>query len=368
MRKELKAAIKVREKWIEQALGHPLNPRSSKQMQALFYGDFKQRPIMKRRAEGPSTPSLDDEALVTLGKREPALLPLIRQIQDMRSMGVFLNTFVRAPLDWDERMRCSYNICGTLTYRLSSSSNAFGSGTNLQNLPKGDEGAGLPNIRKLFVPDPGYTMFDMDLDRADLQVVVWESNDQELKAMLREGIDIHAENARLLGISRQLAKTWVHGTNYGASARTASAHCGISVKQADLMRTRWFAAHPGIADWQKRVEARLGAERIVENRFGYRWRVFGRTDGLLPEALAWIPQSTVALVINKAWLRIHREAPEIQILLQVHDSLVGQFPDDKTQAVLEKLPALAAISIPYDDPLIIPTGIKTSRVSWGDVS
>ena len=353
---------------MEEVLGHPLNPRSSKQMKALFYGDFKQRPIMKRRAEGPSTPTLDDDALVTLGKREPALRPLIKRIQDIRSMGVFLNTFVRAPLDWDDRMRCSYNICGTLTYRLSSSTNAFGSGTNLQNLPKGDEGAGLPNIRKLFVPDPGYTIFDMDLDRADLQVVVWEAGDEDLKAMLREGVDIHAENARVLGVSRQLAKTWVHGTNYGASARTMASQCGISVKQAESMRTRWFAAHPGIADWQKRVEARLGAERIVENRFGYRWRVFDRTDGLLPEALAWIPQSTVALVINKAWLRIFREAPDIQILLQVHDSLVGQFPTGKAQEVLAQLKHLAAIPIPYPEPLTIPVGIKTSERSWGDVS
>jgi len=52
---------------------------------------------------------------------------------------VFLSTFIMMPLDQDSRMRCSYNICGTETYRFSSSKNAFGSGGNLQNLPKGDE-------------------------------------------------------------------------------------------------------------------------------------------------------------------------------------------------------------------------------------
>ena len=52
----------------------------------------------------------------------------------------------------------------------------------------------LPNIRRLFVPDPGYTMFDSDLDRADLQVVVWESGEPELKAALKAGVEMHLLN------------------------------------------------------------------------------------------------------------------------------------------------------------------------------
>ena len=116
-------------------------------------------------------------------------------------------------------MRCSYNIGGSAsgksapkTYRLSSSKNAFDSGTNLQNISSeksksvgkaaargnmailGDPYS-LPNVRSLFGPDPGNTFFDMDLDRADLQVVVWEADDAMLKAALRQGVDIHLLNA-----------------------------------------------------------------------------------------------------------------------------------------------------------------------------
>ena len=56
-----------------------------------------------------------------------------------RSLGVFLSTFCLMPLDTDGRMRCSFNVCGTETMRFSSSENAFGTGGNLQNIPKGEE-------------------------------------------------------------------------------------------------------------------------------------------------------------------------------------------------------------------------------------
>lgn len=357
--------IAYREGWLTEVLGHSLNPRSAPQMQQLFYHDLKMKPILKR---GTGRPTLEGDALDRLAMREPILRPLVNKISEIRSLGVFLSTFVRAPLDRDGRMRCSYNICGTITFRFSSSKNAFNSGTNLQNIPKGgeDEELELPNIRKLFIPDPGYTFFDIDLDRADLQVVVWEAEDTELKQMLLEGVDIHAENAKVLHVSRPLAKSWVHGTNYGGSPRTMAANCGISVHEAERMRTRWMSAHPGIKKWHERTEDQLFNRRYIENRLGYRWYVFDRPDGLLPEALAWVPQSTVACVINRAWMRIYEQAPEIQVLLQVHDSLAGQFPSHLADQCVSKLEKLSRIEIPYSDPLVIPTGIKTSKVSWGD--
>ena len=363
MAAELLEALCHRELWLSSILGHDLNPRSPKQMQSLFYTDLQQKPIISRKT---GRPSLDDEALDKLQAREPILRPIVSRIREMRSLGVFLGTFVNATLDTDQRMRCAYNICGTLTFRLSSRENAFGSGTNLQNIPKGDDIGLLPNIRKLFIPDPGFTFFDLDLDRADLQVVVWEADDAELKQMLREGVDLHSENAKTLGVPRQLAKMWVHGSNYGGSPRTMSANCGIPVHQAEQMRARWFSAHPGIASWHKRTEDQLFKRRFIENRFGYRWYVFDRPEGLLPEALAWQPQSTVGLVINRAWQNLFREQPLIQVLLQVHDSLAGQFPTDQKDFLIRELKRLCQITIPYSDPLVIPVGIKTSEKSWGD--
>lgn len=369
---ELQDEMAKREAFFREVLGHPLNPRSSIQMIRLFYDDLKIPPVVTRaKKNSPAHVSCDDKALDKIISREPIVIPLVKAIREYRSLGVFLSTFVLAPLDTDGRMRTAYNICGAETYRFSSSENAFGSGTNLQNVPSGSDPSdpnelSLPNVRKLFIPDPGYTFFDMDLDRADLQVVVWESDDEELRQALLEGVDMHSVNAKVLGISRPLAKAWVHGTNYGGGPRTMAANCGISIHQAELMRRRWFEAHPGIKAWHERTENELRTQHYVSNKFGYRRYYFDRVDGLLPQALAWIPQSTVACVINRAWVNIFRNLPQAQILLQVHDSLAGQFPTHLRSTILPAMQSLSRITVPYDRPLIIPTGIKTSEVSWGD--
>jgi len=367
---ELMQAMAEREQWFIDILGHPLKPRSSKQMQALFYDDLRV-PIQRNRKTGNA--SLNDKALTKIQTRLPLLSPLIKTISDYRSIGVFLSTFVRAPLDMDGRMRCSYNIVGAETFRFSSSENAFGSGTNLQNIPKGNEKPkpgelSMPNIRWLFIPDPGYTIADADLDRADLQVVVYEADDAELKQMLREGVDIHSENARTLGISRALAKSWVHGTNYGGGPRTMAINCGITVHQAELMQRRWFTAHPGIKAWHDRTLHSLQTTRSVRNSFGFRRFYFDRVEGLLPEALAWIPQSTVAHIIDEALFNIALTIPEVHVLLQVHDSLVFQYPTKLESSLLPRIRQACLITVPYPDPLIIPVGLKTSTKSWGECS
>jgi DNA polymerase-1 len=390
---ELQDEMVKREEFFLSILGHPLNPGSPLKMKTLFYEDLGIKPVWSRAKKGiPAHVTCDDEALLTIMRREPITRPLIRAIQEYRSLGVFLRTFVLAGLDYDKRMRCSYNICGTETYRFSSSKNPFNSGTNLQNIPKGkdEDGLSLPNVRSLFIPDQGYTFFDMDLDRADLQVVVWESGEEELKAALRLGVDMHLLNAYTLAgrplpdlaelveghpkyldhrvpykKERQLAKSFIHGTNYGGGARTMAVAAGVTVHQADRFQKIYFGRYPGLKAWHERVYQQLTHKRFVQNAFGYRRYYFDRTDGLLPEALAWIPQSTVANVINRAWVNIYEQAPEIQILLQVHDSLAGQFPSNLREASLKKLHDLSQIVIPYPDPLIIPTGVKVSDKSWG---
>lgn len=230
----------------------------------------------------------------------------------------------------------------------------------------------LPNIKELFIPDPGYLIADTDLDRADLQVVVWEANDEDLKAKLRAGADIHLENAKdIFGesqgkVKRPLAKAGVHATNYGASARTLARALGITVKEAEYFQSRWFAAHPGIQDWHDRVLDSIQTTRSVSNKFGFRRYYFDRIEHLLPEALAWIPQSTVAIVTNRGLKNVSNNLPQVEVLLQVHDSLVWQTKIATFQIVRPLVRKELEIVIPYDDPLIIPVGLKISATSWGD--
>ena len=396
--KQLAAELAEREQWINAVLGHSLNVRSPKQMHSLFYDDFQQKVILRR---GTKNPTLDDDALAKIWLREPLLRPLIRRIREIRSIGVFKSTFVDATLDTDQRMRCSYNIAGTETFRFNSSENAFGTGTNLQNIPKGGafdekdaDSLVLPNVRTLFIPDPGFVTFDADLDRADLQVVVWESDDDELKQMLRTGVDLHIfngcqlfdlpippldelveghpnyrEHKKRFAKPRQFAKTWVHGTNYGGSSATMATHVGISTHQSDLYQKRWFSLHPGIKAWHERTMQSLMTTRSVKNKFGYRRFYFDRIETVLPEALAWVPQSTVALVINKGIQRLHvsqvAQDINIQVLLQVHDSAAGQFPKEHLQVAPQVIKEQLSVTIPYDDPLTIPVGVKISDKSWG---
>ena len=413
MAMEIQEEMSHREAFLFNALGHSINIASPKQMQELFYEDLRQPPILKRVVFGGKTavrPTCDDEALTKIAAREPLLKPVCNAIADLRTLNKFLNDFVMMQLDEDLRMRCSFNIAGDAggksapySYRLSSSKNPFGSGGNLQTIPsekskssgkaaaRGSMDFTLPNIRSMYGPDPGFTYFDMDLDRADLQVVVWEADDELLKAAMRQGVDIHLLNVYSIDDKdpppleelveshpryadhrgprkhkREFAKVFCHATNYVGSAKTVAAHTGRTVQEIDRAQKRWFAIHPGIERWHKRVQEQITKYRFVENRFGYRWYIFDRLDALLPEAVAWIPQSTVGIVINRAWINFYETLPEVQVLLQVHDSLAGQFPTHRAEYLLPKMREASRIVVPYPDPLIIPTGIKTSTVSWGD--
>lgn len=224
----------------------------------------------------------------------------------------------------------------------------------------------LPNIRKLFTPDPGFIICDCDLDRADLQVVIAEADDDELRQACAAGIDLHAENAAVLKCPRPMAKAFVHGTNYGGSARTMAINCGISTARSEMMQERWFAQHPGIKDWHDRVRESLMTTRTVRNRFGFRRFYFDRIESVIPEALAWIPQSTVANVINHGYLNLYNDVPEVQVLMQVHDSLVFQVRAEDFVRSLPRIRKALEIPIPYDPTLTIGVGLKASRSSWGE--
>ena len=402
-----------REAFLYALLGHTINPASPKQMQTLFYEDLGQPPVMKRvtiAGRQVMRPTCDDEALTKIAAREPLVRPICNAIADIRTLNKFLGDFVMMPLDEDGRMRCSFNIAGDAggksapySYRLSSSQNAFGSGGNLQTIPsekskssgkaaaRGSMDFRLPNIRSMYVPDPGKTFFDMDLDRADLQVVVWEADDPMLKAALRLGADVHLLNVYSLDNrdpppleelvethpaypdhrgprkhKREFAKVFCHATNYVGGAKTVAAHTGRTVHEIDRAQKLWFEQHPGILRWHERTLEQIRRHRFVENRWGYRWYIFDRLDALLPEACAWVPQSTVGILINKIWLAFDKVLPEVEVLLQVHDSLAGQFATHRAATLVPLMRQASRIVIPYEDPLVIPTGIKTSSVSWGD--
>lgn len=265
-------------------------------------------------------------------------------------------------------------------------------------------------MRKLFIPRPGHTIFDCDLAGADAQVVAWESDDEDLKAAFRAGLDVHAKNAEdMWGENfRKLSNgTWndndetqswrkkrkqckqaVHGTNYGGSPPALNKHPGIGwpIKECVEFQSRWFHLHPKIKlNFHDKTMKCLHKNNTIQNAFGFRRVFFDRPDSNFTEALAWIPQSTVALVTFYGGIQLERfyqqnisaeeykeriiqglqANPYIRMLLQVHDSLVFEVPTEHEDNVKEMMQCLR-VEIPYPDPLTIPWGFARSRTSWGD--
>lgn len=247
----------------------------------------------------------------------------------------------------------------------------------------------LPPIRKLMLPDKGHVMIDVDMSGADAQVVAWEANDKELMHAFQTGVKIHVKNyedfwgkkfipeihkvkieAGRLYTPYDEMKRAVHATNYYASARTVAATLQWKVSEAENFQRRWLKElHPGIEQWHRRVLQDVQLRRTVTNKFGYRIVYFSRPSEVLPEALAWIPQSTVAINAARAAINLTRGLPWVTILAQVHDSLLLQIPFRRWNSLsLRAIRDHITICTPYKpEPLYIPWSIKASTKSWGDV-
>lgn len=396
---EVEQAVKEREAAIESIAGHPVNFASPKQISELLFKQMGLKPVGKKTAKGAASTS--DEALRKLVEKNPEAASVCTPILEARSLANLKSNFLEAQLDPDGRLRASWMATGTETFRLTSSKNAYHRGGPLQNITDGKHthsGRSLPNLRSTLVPPQGCVYWNCDLERADLQVVAWEADDDSLKRMLKERMDVHLANAvELFDIKgvpydeckenhpnykehkerheqpRHFAKTFCHLTNYGGQARTCAVKTHTTVHKADQLQKKWFEIHPGILKWHRWVQACLRSSRTVYNKYGYRRVYFDRIDSCFTEALAWIPQSTVSLVISEVHMAIEdamRDVPVVDfgIELQVHDSLSGYMRQALTAMLLPRMrDAAVGVVVPYDDPLWIPLELSLSPSSWGEV-
>lgn len=385
---------------------------SPAQQAKILYNYLNIKPVLNKKTKKPT---LNKDSLPILAQREPIIEPLVERLETRRSIGVYNSTFAEMEIDPDGRMRCSYNVTGTDTYRFSSSENIYDRGGNLQNIPSGKETDAeiafkFPNMRRHFTPDPGFELAEFDLSGADAQVVAWEAEDEDLMSAFEKGVKIHLKNARDLfphktkdmtdeeikngsGVPGSIydgVKKGVHGTNYGALASTLAYRLHWTNAEADEFQENWFNLHPNIRDWHVRTERCLagiqcwrcfsftnGAHvcpechahvgRTIGNRFGYRVVYFDRVNDLLTKALAWTPQSSVAINCNKGAIAIVDNLPWVELLLQVHDSIIVQYPIKFSDRLGDIKEVLHSISIPYKKrPLTIPWEAKVSRKNWGD--
>lgn len=394
-------------------------PSSSTQQKQIFHDILGIPPIfIKNKAgkhKGERKATLNKDALPILAQREPIIAPIIERLETRRSIGVFQKTFGESHEEPDGRMRCDYAVTGTDTYRFASRKNIYGRGGNLQNIPSGKEKSlfHFPNMRRFFEPDVGCELAEYDLSGADAAVVAWEAEDKELKDAFRAGKKVHLVNVRMLfghetkdmtdeeikagsgvpGSFYDSVKKGGHATNYGAEAQTLSHRLKWTISKSEEFQERWFTAHPGIRRWHERTDRWIAGlqcwkcmsmtegrticpscssptGRTISNKFGYRIVYFDRINDLKKKALAWLPQSSVAINVNKGALALkddERTCSKVQLLLQVHDSLIIQYPIKYSNSIQSDIKeVLHTVTLPYPDPLIIQWNAKVSRSNWGD--
>lgn len=378
-------------------IGEPISWRSPAQVKKLFYQILGLKPVLKRSTDGIFKPTVNREALEKMCEYfmgEPLATRLLA-LRDLDKKRQFLET----NLDADGRVRTSYNIAGTNTGRLASSITEFDTGTNLQNVDR--------ELRYPFIADEGYKFCNIDLRQGDARnvgAICWELFNKTHGPKFAgayldacESGDLHTAVSRMvwreLGWSddpkankriaeqlayradsyRQLAKKLGHGTNYVGTPRTMARHTKTSTSLITDFQSRYFQAFPCIPEWHKHVKQTLADTGQITTLFGRRRSFFGRHDdaATIREAVAYEPQSLTADEIDTGLLRLWRQQEEfgIQLLLQVHDSILFQFPEELEAEVVPWAMELAKVKFDLSGgrTFVVPTDAKTGW-NWGDVS
>lgn len=276
-------------------------------------------------------------------KAKPAHAPFFDKAIELRQQLDFYNKYVcMTPDITDGRMRCSYNVCGTDTFRISSSESIFQCGSNLQNIPNKMDPKG--RLRNLFIADEEHIFGEMDLSQAEVWIVAMLSGDEATLEILRDpDADIHTYNASLIFKApepevtkrqRHLGKLCKHAVNYGMTWKglienAMEEDLYISAAEAKELIASTKAACPLLEDWQRSIREQLFHDRTLTTPLGKR-RVFGGelqgggAPSTFRKAYAFIPQSTVGELTLRAAVRLFNAGYDF--LLTVHDSNLVQVP------------------------------------------
>lgn len=323
--------------------GESFNPGSPKQLGEILFGKLGLPGGKKTRTGQWSTDARTLEDLAAEGHDLP------RHIVDWRQITKLKGTYTDAlPLHMDAagRIHTSYSMASTTTGRLSSSE------PNLQNIPvRTEEGRA---IRTAFVADGGTRLVSADYSQIELRILAHMADIPQLAQAFRDGIDIHAMTAsEMFGVPvegmepsvRRRAKAINFGIIYGISAFGLAAQLSIPREEAGLYIRRYFERFPGIRDYMDATKARAKADGYVETLFGRRAhypdirhsnpsvRAFNERAAINAPI-----QGTAADIIRRAMIRMEGELAaaglSARMLLQVHDELVFEVPEDEVDATI----------------------------------
>lgn len=371
-----------------EGIGRNFNWRSPLQLRELLYGVLGLPPIKKRNSKGFYTPTTDRNALERLEVYFIAQ-PIISHILGLRDIAKKVGV-LKTGIDPDGRMRTSFNIAGTSTGRFSSSLSDFGTGTNLQNIED--------LLRSVFVSDPGYKFAYIDLEQAESRLVgaiEWNLFKDGRYLDACESGDLHTSVCRLAWGSqlewtgdlgrdkvlaetpfyrqhsyRHMAKVLGHGTNYNGKPYTMAKHTKLDAKLIAEFQSKYFTAFPAHQAWHARVASDLQQYGRLDTLTGRRRWFFGRRDDdtVIREAIAYDPQGSVGDILNRGMLQVWR-TNRVQLLLQIHDAILIQYPEEMEDEVLPEMLKAIIVPVPLNHgrTLVIPSEALTGW-NWGKAS
>jgi DNA polymerase-1 len=345
--------------------GQPFNLGSPKQIAEIFF-EKKGMPIIKKTPSG--APSTDEDVLEKLALDHPLAKILLdyREISKLKS--TYTDKLPKMVNPRTGRVHTNYGQAIAVTGRLASND------PNLQNIPvRTPEGR---RIREAFVAPKGHAIVSADYSQVELRIMAHISGDENLLRAFEAGEDIHrATAAEVFGRSlkevtpeeRRYAKVINFGLMYGMSAFGLAQQLGLERATAQAYIASYFIRYPGVAKYMEEVRKTARERGYVETVFGRRlWLPEirssnpARRGGAERAAINAPMQGTAADLIKLAMIAVRgwldRERLSTKLIMQVHDELVLEAPEDELTRVTAQIPELMSGVVKLKVPLVVDVG------------
>jgi DNA polymerase-1 len=348
---ELQTRISNLESEIYGQVGHEFNINSTQKLSDVLFGELHLEMDKRRRKTKTKTGhiSTGSDVLEELRGTHPIVDLILEHRQLQKLKGTYVDALQLLVDPNTGRVHTSFNQTGASTGRLSSSD------PNLQNIPiRTDTGK---RVRRAFVARQGEMLLSADYSQIELRVLAHMAEDPTLLEAFAQGEDPHAVTAaEVLGVpfekvtsdDRRVAKMVNYGVLYGMSDFGLAERTGLPAEQASGFIKRYFQRFGTVKDFQDRVirkaeddgyaETLLGRRRYFPEIRSHIWTV--RNAAIRATVNAPI-QGSASDIVKVAMIRVadflQREAPTINMLLQVHDELVLEGPEDELKRIAPRL-------------------------------
>ena len=291
--------------------------------------------------------------------------PIVRDVLEYRQYMKLRSTYVDGLLKAagpDERIHTNFQMTVTATGRLSSTE------PNLQNIPTRTELGS--ELRRMFVPAPGCVLVDADYSQIELRLLAHISGDESMQEAFRSGEDFHAVTAsHVFGVPlnevtssmRRAAKAVNFGIVYGISAFSLSQDLGVSAEEAKAYMDAYFARFPGVKRYMEDVVKKSRETGYAETIFRrrrtlpeitaskYATRSFGERVALnMP--IQGTAADIIKLAMVKVFKRLKEEGLSSRLIMQVHDELIVECPENEAERVksllTQEMEGVCALTVP----------------------